>query len=96
MKTRREFLQWMAAAALVSRPSQLERFQRQGATQRVLVLGAGLAGLSSAYELQSLGHNVTILEAQMRPGGRVYTIRQAFAPGLYTQAGAESIPGAHF
>ena len=94
MSTRREFLALMAAA-VVPVARQVERLQRRGPAQRVIVLGAGLAGLCSAYELQSLGHTVTVLEAQMRPGGRVRTIREPFAPGLYTEAGAESIPGVH-
>lgn len=59
------------------------------------MIGAGLAGLSAAYELQRLGHTVTIVEAQTRPGGRVRTIRDAYPPGLYTEAGAEAIPGIH-
>jgi monoamine oxidase len=94
MPTRREFLAMLAAAA-VARVPQLERFQRRGPAQRVLVLGGGLAGLCTAYELQALGHAVTILEAQTRPGGRVRTLREPFAPGLYTEAGAETIPGVH-
>ena len=61
----------------------------------MLVLGGGLAGLCAAYELQGLGHTVTVLEAQTHPGGRVRTIRAPFAPGLYTEAGAETIPGVH-
>lgn len=87
MNTRREFLGWMAAAA-APLAAQVER-------RRVIVLGAGLAGLCSAYELQKLGHQVTVLEAQMRPGGRVLTLRECFAPGLYGEAGAEAIPQVH-
>ena len=79
MNTRREFLMWMAAAAAAPALSQLERLERRGAAQRVIVLGAGLAGLCSAYELQNQGHTVSVLEAQMRPGGRVHTLRQPFA-----------------
>jgi len=94
MPTRREFLATLAAAAVI-RPPQLERFQRRGPAQRVIVLGGGLAGLCTAYELQALGHTVTVLEAQTRPGGRVRTLREPFAPGLYTEAGAETIPGVH-
>lgn len=95
MSTRREFLTLMAAAAMVPSLRQMERLERRGPGQRVIVLGAGLAGLCSAYELQNQGHTVFILEAQMRPGGRVHTLREPFAPGLYTEAGAESIPGVH-
>jgi monoamine oxidase len=82
LTTRREFLALMAAAA-VPLP-QLPRFPQRGSPQRIVVLGAGLAGLCAAYELQNLGHTVTVLEARTRPGGRVRTLREAFGPGLYT------------
>jgi monoamine oxidase len=92
--TRREFLAAIAAAAAAPRP-QIERFTRAGAAQRVIVIGGGLAGLCTAFELQALGHAVDVLEAQMRPGGRVRTLREPFAPGFHVEAGAEQIPGAH-
>jgi monoamine oxidase len=93
MVNRREFLSLMTAAALPRITSA--RPQRRGAAQHVIVLGAGLAGLCAAYELRKLGHTVSLLEAQTRPGGRVRTLREWSAPGLYTEAGAESIPGVH-
>jgi monoamine oxidase len=61
----------------------------------VLVIGAGLAGLTAAYELTRSGHRVTVVEAQQRPGGRVHTIRGPFADGLYAEAGAVFIPHTH-
>ncbi len=61
---------------------------RQGEPRRVIVVGAGLAGLATAYELTEAGHDVTILEARNRAGGRVYTLRAPFADGLYAEAGA--------
>lgn len=72
-----------------------QRLERRGTAKRVIVIGAGLAGLSAAYELTQAGHDVTILEAQMRPGGRVLTLREPFSDGLYAEAGAEGIPDAH-
>jgi monoamine oxidase len=63
--------------------------------KKVLVLGAGLAGLSAAYELAEKGHDVTVLEARMRPGGRVCTLREAFSDGLYADCGASEVPSGH-
>src|ERR1051325_6714262 len=65
------------------------------APKRVIVLGAGLAGLSAAYEMDKAGHDVTVLEARTRPGGRVYTIRGQFADGLYAEAGATNVFDVH-
>jgi len=62
--------------------------------KRVLVLGAGIAGLVAAHELAELGHDPLILEAQNRPGGRIHTLR-GFADGLYAEAGAMRIPRSH-
>ena len=46
-----------------------------GAGKSVVILGAGIAGMTSAYELQELGYSVSILEATNRAGGRIRTIR---------------------
>lgn len=63
--------------------------RRPGAGRsRVLVVGAGLSGLAAAFELERAGHDVTVLEARTRPGGRVHTVRDPFADGLYTEIGA--------
>lgn len=40
----------------------------------VIVVGAGPAGLAATVQLQSLGAEVTLLEARERPGGRVHTV----------------------
>ncbi|MGW1992877.1 flavin monoamine oxidase family protein [Embleya sp. NPDC001921] len=42
---------------------------------RVVVVGAGIAGLAAAYELGKAGHRCTVVEAKPRPGGRVWTVR---------------------
>src|ERR1041384_5480672 len=63
--------------------------------KKVVIVGAGLAGLSAAYELLQAGHDPLILEAQHRVGGRIYTMREPFSRGLYGEAGAMRIPRAH-
>src|SRR5215204_6441595 len=99
---RRDFLKQTAlAAAAVSASSRhpsasgQKALERRGAPKRVIIIGAGLAGLSAAYELTQAGHDVTILEARTRPGGRVHTLRDPFADGLYAEAGAARIPDHH-
>ena len=47
-----------------------------GGGKSVVVLGSGVAGLTSAYELSKAGYKVTLLEARDRPGGRSYTARK--------------------
>jgi monoamine oxidase len=69
--------------------------QRAGERKKVLIMGAGMAGLVAAYELKRQGHEPIVLEAQGRVGGRVYTLRAPFAPGLYAEAGAMRIPRSH-
>ena len=68
---------------------------RGGTPKRVIIVGAGMAGLAAGYELLRAGHNPVILEGQNHVGGRVYTLREPFAPGLYAEAGAMRIPRAH-
>jgi monoamine oxidase len=61
----------------------------------VVVIGAGMAGLTAAFELRRAGIEPIILEAQQRVGGRVCTLREPFSDGLYAEAGAMRIPKAH-
>ena len=75
----------------------------------VLILGAGIAGLTAAYELEKAGYRCEIVEARARPGGRNWTVRSGttdtdldgrsqtahFADGLYMNAGPARIPQHH-
>ncbi len=73
----------------------MDAFEGRGQPgKRVIIIGAGMAGLVAGYELARAGHDPLILEAQNRVGGRVYTLR-TFAPGLYAEAGAMRIPRVH-
>lgn len=69
--------------------------RRTATPKKVVIVGAGLAGLSAAYALSESGHQVIVLEARTRPGGRVYTLREPFSDGLYVEAGALFIADSH-
>lgn len=51
------------------------QLQPKGGGKRVIILGAGLAGMCSAYELGKVGYDCIILEARERAGGRCWTLR---------------------
>ena len=58
---------------------------------KVIVAGAGLAGLMTARDLEARGAQVTVIEARDRVGGRVHTIRDGFVAGQHAEAGADLI-----
>ncbi|MBW4597029.1 MAG: FAD-dependent oxidoreductase [Brasilonema angustatum HA4187-MV1] len=64
--------------------------------KHITILGAGIAGLVAAYELERLGHQVDIMEASPRIGGRVWTHRFSNEPDApYAELGAMRIPSEH-
>lgn len=69
--------------------------ERKGPAKKVLIAGAGMAGLVAARELKRAGHIPVVIEAQHRLGGRIYTLREPFTHGLYGEAGAMRIPLSH-
>jgi monoamine oxidase len=60
---------------------------------RVVVAGAGLAGLAAASDLELDGAAVTVVEARDRVGGRVHTVREGFEGHQHGEAGADLIEG---
>jgi len=99
----------MTGLGLLAAPQQ-DRFELTGRVSgvRVLILGAGIAGLTTAYELGKIGYDCRVLEARARPGGRCFTVRKgtvseeegpgqtaAFDEGLYFNAGPMRIPHHH-
>lgn len=75
--------------------AQLQRIKAldQGPRRNITILGAGMAGLAAAHELEKLGHHVRVLEGNDRLGGRVLTHR--FKDGTYHELGAMRIPASH-
>ena len=100
----------MAAMGMLAVPTRAAAFSIQGSGSgvQVLILGAGLSGMATAYELSKLGYDVRVLEARTRPGGRCHTVRKgtrseeegsaevcAFDEGMYLNPGPMRIPHHH-
>jgi monoamine oxidase len=92
---RRGFLKAaLSAASIAASPTNL-RAAARAATEIVLVVGAGLAGLCAAYRLREAGKRVIVIEARSVPGGRVRTLRGYFDDGLYAELGAARVAESH-
>ena len=95
--SRRRFLELLAAAGggalLPARRARAETTFDGGSAEiptgatgtptRVIVIGAGMAGLAAASALQNAGVEVVVLEARDRIGGRVWTARLADGTTVY-------------
>jgi len=97
----------ISAASARERPPELKG---SGKGKKILILGAGHAGATCAYELSKLGYEITILEARAFSGGRAQTARRGFTAqemgngaekcefdeGLYINIGPWRIPYHHY
>ena len=97
----------LLSTTAASEPLALATGEHHGT--KVVILGAGVAGLSAAYELGKAGYDCTVLEARDRVGGRNWSIRRGtrleitdgtrqlcdFDPELYWNSGPARIPSAH-
>jgi monoamine oxidase len=99
----------LALGLLKPSPAHAFNLEGDGKGKHIIILGAGLAGMTSAYELGKLGYRCTILEARQRTGGRCFSIRNGttnteidkptatarFDAGQYFNAGPSRIPHNH-
>jgi monoamine oxidase len=122
VQTRRHFIERIAATGsaalayetmtglglMAAQPAAPFGLRGDGRGVRVVVIGAGLAGLTVAHELGKLGYHCQVLEARERPGGRAHTVRRgtmseedgpaqtcAFDEGQYFNCGAMRIAYHH-
>ena len=97
--SRRQFVAGSAAvAAVAALDACAPRLPAGGVTPRrddsgspVLIIGAGIAGLTAGYRLRQAGIPVRIIEAQNRIGGRMYSLRNFFPDGQVCELGGELI-----
>jgi monoamine oxidase len=94
--TRRTLLRRAGAGAVgLTALGRLAPAARGATAPRIVVVGAGLAGLTCAYRLKQAGYVAKVLEAADRVGGRCWTLRGAFADGQIAEHGGELIDQGH-
>ncbi|MBX3699087.1 MAG: NAD(P)/FAD-dependent oxidoreductase [Dokdonella sp.] len=96
--SRRRFLRQSvtASAALMAAACAPTRMiTGTGGGDEVIVVGAGVAGLSCAWRLRQAGLKVRLYEAQERVGGRMFSLRDHFADGQVCELGGELIDTGH-
>src|SRR4051794_28936313 len=86
----------LPAVAALPAPARATARPDGGSRRRVVVVGAGLAGLTTALDLRDAGWDVVVLEGRDRVGGRVHTLYEPFSSGLHAEAGGESIDDGHY
>src|SRR5262249_55417031 len=94
--SRRKFIRTISTAtAGLALPRSLFGARQIATGARVVVVGAGLAGLTCAYRLKQSGIIATVYEANMRLGGRCWTRRGDFDQGQIAEHGGELIDQGH-
>ncbi len=97
--TRRELLQTTALAgaglALGCRPVGVRPVTRSRSGREVIVVGAGIAGLTCAYRFLQSGVPVRVFEGQKRVGGRMWSLRDHFPEGQVCELGGELVDTGH-
>jgi monoamine oxidase len=91
---RRDLLKLAGATGLAAGLSTLGARPAGAATPRIVVVGAGLAGLTCTYRLKQAGYAATLYEASNRVGGRCWSIRDGFG-GQLAEHGGELIDQGH-
>ncbi len=92
---RRRLLQGAGASALLAGCSTLPAPMRGGNDDEVVIVGAGIAGLTAAWRLRQAGVPVRVFEAQNRVGGRMLSLRNHFPHGQVIELGGELIDTDH-
>jgi len=93
-RQRRRVLQGAGAALLLGGCAQMPR-PMGPADDEVVIVGAGIAGLTAAWRLRQAGVRVRLFEAQGRVGGRMLSLRNHFAEGQVVELGGELIDTGH-
>src|SRR5262245_12291444 len=84
---RREFLRRASALAAASVLPSWSPVVAGAEAARVVIVGAGLAGLTAAYTLGKSGIRATLVEGSPRIGGRCWSDRETFADGQVAERG---------
>lgn len=93
--TRRQFINRILAAASAACAGWPAWAARKGPEARIVVIGAGLAGLTCAYRLRQAGYSAILCEASDRIGGRCLTLPGFFRDGQIIERGGELIDQSH-
>ena len=95
-ESRRKFLKdtAIAGAGVIILPSLFDA-NVFDLDKKIVIVGAGMAGLNAAYQLQKMGLSATVYEAANRTGGRMYTMRNIFGENISTDIGGEFVDATH-